>query len=511
VDLDKRPTESIDLRELLRPLRSRWWLILALVATATAGTYLYYASKPKRYTASTELLIRASEADAGFSSSDASRTAKDLVRLLKSSPVVEQVQRDAGVSGQVSASASTDSDFVTVTATAGSPNHAARLAHAYADALVASRRGQLRKDTEEALITARRDLALLPAGRVKADSRSALRSRINNLEAALTVPGAGAERVGQARPPSGSSAPRPERNAAFAFLLSLMLGVAAAYALAWLDRRIRHVEEVERVFGLNLIGVVPHAAPASERGGRYPTADQFFREAFRTLLTNIQCSSLDHPPGTVLVTSALPAEGKSTVVHNLALASRDSGLRVAVVESDLHAPSLATMFRVQTAPGLMNVLSGGADLGDALQRVTADTPAATEVELATVMAAANGDSAAVSDGSISVLTSGSVTANPPALLATERVTSLFDQIAAEYDLTLIDSSPLLTVSDSVPLLSLADATILVCRVGLATVPAVRRVTEILQRQPRANILGVVANDVPTEEFERRYADYYGTA
>jgi tyrosine-protein kinase Etk/Wzc len=151
------------------------------------------------------------------------------------------------------------------------------------------------------------------------------------------------------------------------------------------------------------------------------------------------------------------------------------------------------------------------DLDDALQRVAVEASSATEVGSAIMTAAGNGDPSAVRDGSISVLTSGSVTANPPAVLATERVTSLFDQIAAEYDLTLIDSSPLLTVSDSVPLLSMADATILVCRAGLATVPAVRRVTEILQRHPRANILGVVANDVPTKEFERRYAGYYGTA
>ncbi len=469
---------------------------------------MYYASQPKKYTASTELLIRASEADTGFSSGNASRTSQNILRLLKSSPVVEEVRNDVGVSGHVSAAASTDSDFVTVKVTANSPQNAARLANAYADALVTGRRGQLRSDTQEALRAARQDLAALPRGPGNADSRATIRSRISDLEAALTLPRAGAERVGQARPPSGPSAPRPARNAAFAFLLSLMLGIALAYLLDRLDRRIRRVEDVERVYGLNLVGVVPHIAPAGEDGGRDPMADRFFREAFRTLLTNIQCANLARPPRTVLVTSAVPGEGKSTVVRNLALAARDSGLRVAVVESDLRDPSLAPMFRIQAAPGLMNVLSGGVDLGDALQRVTADAPA-TAVESATVTAATNGDPAA--NGSISVLTSGSVPANPPALLATGRVSSLFDQIAAEYDLTLIDSSPLLTVSDSVPLLSMADATILVCRVRLATVPAVRRVTEILQRHPRSNILGVVANDVPTKEFERRYAGYYGTA
>ena len=104
----------------------------------------------------------------------------------------------------------------------------------------------------------------------------------SDLQAALTVPGVGAEPVGRARPPGGSSAPRPVRNAAFALLLSLMLGVAAAYALEWLDPRIRHVEAVDRVYGLNLVGVVPHAPPGGERDGRDPTVDRFFREALRT-------------------------------------------------------------------------------------------------------------------------------------------------------------------------------------------------------------------------------------
>jgi hypothetical protein len=90
---------------------------------------------------------------------------------------------------------------VTVSVTASSANDAARLANAYADALIAGRRGQLRGDTEEALRTARRDLAALPSGSGSADARSTLRSRIDDLEAALALPRAGAERVGRARPP----------------------------------------------------------------------------------------------------------------------------------------------------------------------------------------------------------------------------------------------------------------------------------------------------------------------
>jgi Mrp family chromosome partitioning ATPase len=476
-------------------------LILAVVAVATGGTYLYYASKPKLYTASTQVLIQASASDVGFSAGNATRTANNILQLLKSSPVVEEVVRSVGGSGRVTAAASSDSDFVTVTVTADTPQRAARLANAYVDALISGRESQLRKNTEEGLRAARQDLEALPPGPQSAGQRTQLKSQIADLQAALTLPRAGAEPVGRAQPPSGPSEPRPLRNAAFAFVLSLLLAVAAVYVLDRLDKRIRHVEDVERAYGVSLFGVVPH------HQGQDPMVDQSFDEAFRSLLTNIQCADLDRPPRTVLVTSALPGEGKSTVVRNLALAARDSGLRVAVVESDLRNPSLATMFRIEATPGLVNVLSGGMDLGDALQRVAADAP----VAVAAPGAATNGDSSPVPPGSISVLTSGTASANPPAVLATEGLSSLFDQITAEYDLALIDSSPLLTVSDAVPLLARADATILVARVGQVTVPAVRRVTEILRRHPRMNVLGVVANDVSSKEFKRLAAGYFGTA
>jgi Mrp family chromosome partitioning ATPase/capsular polysaccharide biosynthesis protein len=491
--------EPVDLRELLRPIRSRWWLIVAVVVVATAGTYLYYSLQPDRYTASTDILIRPSEADPGFSSGDAGRTSKNILRLLKSSPVVESVKNDLGVSGHVSATASTDSDFVTITVTANSAQNAARLANAYAEALVTGRSNRLRNDAAQELRIARQDLAALPPGPQSADSRSTLRSRIADLEAAVNLPRAGAERIGTARPPSAPSSPRPVRNAAFGFILSLMLGIAAAYLLDRFDRRIRQAEDVERVYGLELLGAIPHAAPAMHA---------FFREAFRALLTNVQVTRLDDPPRTVLVTSAVPGEGKSMVVRNLALAARDSGLRVAIVESDLRRPSLAAMFNIPASPGLVNVLSDGLDVRRALQKV-ASVPAG--VESATPGAESNGDSAPLRPGSISVLTSGSESASPPAVLVSERVKSLFDEIAADFDLVLIDSSPLLTVSDSLPLLSRADGTLVVCRVGLATIPAVRRVSEILALQAGARVLGVIANDVPAKEFERRHAGYYGTA
>jgi Mrp family chromosome partitioning ATPase len=497
--------EPLDLRELLRPIRRWWWMIVLVVAAVTAATYLYYSSQPKVYTASTEVLIRPTESDPGFNTGTPDRVGQNLIRILQSSGVVEQVVRSSGVSGGVSASLSETSDFIIVTAQADSAVGAAKLANAYADALLVSRRRGLRQETEETLRAAQKELAELPPGPDSELTRTTLLAKIQGLEAASALPPTGAERIDRALPPGAATEPQPEKNARYAFFLSLLLSVAAAYGLERLDRRLKRLDEVERAFGgLPLLGAIPHGKPRRD-GVTVGTSDEvLFREAFRTIHTNLAFSNLDRPPRTILVTSALPGEGKSTFVQNLAMAYRDSGLRVAVVESDLRQPTLATMFRVQAGPGLTNVLSGAAELAETVQTVET-LPAVTSTS------SGNGTSTPDQPGSISVLTSGPAPVNPPVVLATERFRSLFDEIASEYDITIVDSAPLLAVSDSVPLLSRVDGIILVCRLGKATYDSVKQVKSLMLRHPDANVLGVVANDVPLKAFGGRYADYYNSA
>jgi Mrp family chromosome partitioning ATPase/capsular polysaccharide biosynthesis protein len=499
--------ESVDVRELLRPIWRWRWIIIFVVAAVTAGTYYYYASKPSEYTTSTEILIKQNETDPGFESGNPDRVAQNLLRLFESSGIAAQARRRTGVSGHVDAEQSEGVDFIQVTVVAGSAEGAARLANAYADILIADRRATIRREAESQLRAARQELlALSPTDEA---ARTELQGRIDSLTAAQRDSTVGAEQVDAALPPDSPSAPRPRRNAAFAFFVSLLLAVAAAYGLDRLDRRIKRSEEAEKAYGFPLLTSVPHAPSASKDDGADLVPEPAFREAFRTLHTNLLFASLDRAPKTILVTSALPSEGKSTVVRNLALAYRDAGLRVAVVDSDLRHPNLATLFQVHPVPGLTNVLSGRTALSEALQQIGGDNPS---VATAVVEegASGNGASSPVRPGSISVLTSGPPPVNPPAVLATDRFQSIFDQIAAEYDVTLIDSAPLLAVSDSVPLFSRVDGTILVCRLGRATYDSVRQATTLLHRHA-ADVLGVVVNDVPAKGLENRYAGYYGAA
>jgi Mrp family chromosome partitioning ATPase/capsular polysaccharide biosynthesis protein len=499
-------SEPADLREYLRPLLTRWWLILAVVAVATGGTYAYYAAKPKEYTATTQVFLEASQVDqALFGATPASddRNTQNQVVLLTSRSVAKAVARRIDYEGDpgellssIRATPESGSDFVRVEATSDAPRRAARLANAFAQAFIRVRSAAARSQIRAARENAERERARLADVPANAAARGALESRIRRLRAIGSLPVSGAKQVDPALPPSRSSAPKPRRNALFAFAVSLMLAAGLAYALERLDRRIKRIDDLEALYGLPLLSAVPHSAglvnPATTA-----TATTPHREPFRTLRTNLQLAALDRRLRTVVVTSAVPGEGKSMVVRNLALACREAGLRVAVVDSDLRVPSLASLFNVRRRPGLTDVLTGSGNLDDALQPVAAegDRPRVSVRVRALARTSGNGAEGEANLGSLAVLTSGPPPPNPPAVLATERLQAVLDEIAATHDIVLIDSSPLLAVSDALPLISKADGTIVVGRLGLVTRDAVAAVTDLLGRVPGVDVLGIVANDV----------------
>jgi Mrp family chromosome partitioning ATPase len=235
------------------------------------------------------------------------------------------------------------------------------------------------------------------------------------------------------------------------------------------------------------------------------------REPVRSLRTNLQLASLDRPLHTLLVTSAVAAEGKSTVVRNIALAYQEAGLRVAVVEADLRRPVLADFFKIRARPGLTDVLAGESEIGEALQGVSGSVALAQTVgEKVQSAVHTNGTSRQLkAAGSLTVLTSGPKPPNPPSVLAAARVRSLFDEIAQDYDIVLIDSAPLLAVSDAVPLLTQVDGVVLVGRLGSSRRETARRVMELLRRIPDANVLGIVANGMDKSELAAGYGYGYG--
>jgi tyrosine-protein kinase len=500
--------ETTDVRRYITPVWSRRWMILAVVVLATAATYLYYNSKPKQYTASSDIYVQTSPLDRALFGTDASgaldpdRNTADQAKLLRSRSVAETVAKRQHFSGDprallsaIDVKASSGSDFVTIKATQSSPAAAAQLANAFAAAFIAQRKAATRADITAGRQVAEAELARIGSSRVNAAGRKALRDRIQRLRVIEGLLTGGAEQVDQAVPPTTPSAPKPKRDALFALFVSLVFAIGAAFGLDRIDRRIRRVDEVEALYDLPLLTTVAHTRRmAPDADGKAVIPDDL-REAFRTLRTNLQLLSLDQPARTILVTSAVPKEGKSSVVRNLALAYREAGARVVVVEADLRQPTMKSLFHIEAESGFTNVLTGEQRLSTALQPVAARGETAVLAPArARVGIGKPEDNGARNAGELAVLTSGQPTANPPAVLASQRVREVLAEIAGNHDVVLIDSPPILAVSDAIPLLSAVDGTIVVARLDLSTHDAARRTMQLIRRVPGARVLGVVAND-----------------
>jgi Mrp family chromosome partitioning ATPase len=219
----------------------------------------------------------------------------------------------------------------------------------------------------------------------------------------------------------------------------------------------------------------------------------------RGLRTNLQLATLDSPVRTLLVTSAGAGEGKSTLVRELALAYNEAGLRVAVIECDLRRPTIGRLMKVDPEPGLTQVLLDECGLAEAVQQAHVEVSSDQHAAVA-VGSGVSSNGRAGTAATLSVLTGGGQIANPPTVLGAQRMRRLIETSREHNDIVIIDSSPLLGVADTFPLLALVDGTILVARLGVATRASARRAREIIDRIPGAEVLGVVANDVPRADF-----------
>jgi receptor protein-tyrosine kinase len=508
-----------DLRDFLRPIWRHRWLVAIVVAVTTVATYAYDEHKPDEFKSSTQIFLQASEVDqALFSLGGPVQGDRNIVNqasLLQTPSVARVVARRIGFNGDpdvllssISVTPSTGSDFLVVTAVAGTAPRAAELANTFAAAFISLRAATTRAEVRRALGTARRQLATMPVTKTTSTSRDTLRTQISSLEAISALAPGGAKQVDTAVPASARSAPQPRRAALFGFALSLVLAMLAAYGLERLNRRVKHLEEVAPAYGVRVLAALPHlqGSTITRNNGDAPEIVPAFREAVRGLRTNLRLASADKPLRSFLVTSAVPSEGKSTLVLNLALAYADSGLRVAVIECDLRIPSMAKLIAVKPSPGLTEVLAGECELAAAVQRVEVGAPAVARTAVATGGGVSTGAWAS-EPAALTVLTAGAPPADPSSLLATQRMTNIIESARADADIVILDTPPLLSVADALPLLGTVDATIVVARIGAINRAAGRRVREIIEHIPGASLLGVVANDVPPAELSGEYYGY----
>ena len=275
--------------------------------------------------------------------------------------------------------------------------------------------------------------------------------------------------IGSANLPDDPSSPRPVRYVAVGIFLGLLVGVTAAIARVRLDRTVKDPEEAAAIAGAPVIGTVVRDEGLAKRHVLDRGSAARAAEDYRQLRTNLQFLNVDTPPQVIMVTSAMPSEGKTTLVLNLAMALAEAGRRVVVVDADLRRPRVTSYLGMVGGVGLTNVLSGQADVAEVVQEH--------------------------SEAGISVLGAGPTPPNPSELLSSSHMVALIAELREKHDYVLVDAPPLLPVADATGLAVMVDGAVLSVRYGESRKDQLKRSADSV-RQVGARVLGVVLNIVP---------------
>jgi capsular exopolysaccharide synthesis family protein len=292
-----------------------------------------------------------------------------------------------------------------------------------------------------------------------------------------------AELLSRARVPDSPSSPKIARNTAVGAVLGLMLGAVFALLVARLDRRVRRVEELEGAVG-PLIGTIPTSKALArftqgDDSTTGPAAQELpfeESEAFLMLGTRLRYLDSDHPLRTVVVTSSLPGEGKTTVAANLAMAQAMTGSSICLIEADLRKPGFARATGLRERPGLAEVLTGHSPLGAAIQPISEPNGTAVRRD-------------------VNVIVAGSTPPKPVELTKSREMEELVTELSRRYELVVVDAPPPTLFADAIPLLKLADGVLVIAQVGRSTPDTLARLRAELQMLD-ARVIGVVANRAP---------------
>jgi receptor protein-tyrosine kinase len=280
----------------------------------------------------------------------------------------------------------------------------------------------------------------------------------------------------------GAVSPNIPLNIVIAGLIGLLLGITLAVSRELLDRTIRTADHVAAITDAPVLASIGfdadiRRAPLLTDLGGFAART----EAFRLLRTNLQFIDLDHQPRCLVISSAIPGEGKTTTSTNLAIALAQTGRRTLIVDADLRRPRVASTLGLDPAIGLTTALVGKTEIADAIQ--------------------VHGPSG------LHVLASGAKPPNPTEILQSRVTHDLIRRLRASYDTVIIDAPPLLPVADSSVLATLGDGVILVVRHAHTTrdqvADAVSRVTHVGGR-----LYGIVVNMVAKRAVGSYYYYYY---
>ena len=276
-----------------------------------------------------------------------------------------------------------------------------------------------------------------------------------------------------ARRPGGPYSPNVRRTVMLATFLGLFFGVGLILGLDYLDHTLRSPDQVERYLGLETLTALPIMTEDNSR---------VLRESFQSLRTAIMLASRGDECHVVMVTSAVPEEGKTTVAFNLAKVLATAGSRVLLVDSDLRKPRIHRMIKAKNVRGLTSVVLGERSVSEVIHHF----PNVPDLDL---------------------ITSGPLPPNPPELFGKQTFRQLLDEARTNYDWVILDTPPVASVTDPVICASNADLAILVVQYGATRRQVVRESIRLLSRTP-VRIAGVLLNKVDIERDHYYYAGYY---
>jgi len=293
-----------------------------------------------------------------------------------------------------------------------------------------------------------------------------------------------------ARPAINAVFPNIRVNLALAFLFSMLMGVSAALIADVLDRTVRDPEQVMRTLNTQVVGSLPGVKEIRAINGSAlitakPTGDSGitgYDEAVRTLRNSILLADFDRRLRTLMITSAAPSEGKSTIATNLAIAHAQQGHKTLLIDGDLRRPSVHRRLDLPSTAGLSDLLT---DQQLPWQEVVVHVEAVPNLD--------------------------ALLAGPPSRRACDLIgvglAEILEQARKDYDLILIDSPPLLGFPEPLQMSALVDGVLLVARSGQTDRKALGSTIGTLNRL-RANILGIVMNEVRADTSETYYYHYY---
>jgi len=412
----------MEFKDYVRIMRAHWVGVLVLVALGVLAAAGYNLSASKVYEASASGFFSSGKAANPGLASQADQYAKSratsYVSIAKGLDIATAVQKDLGVTTSPSVLASevsvTNPDntvLISVTARASTGQAAIDLANAWAKEL-AAKVGV----TEGTTDASKHGLRLTPSLSTDAPTTPVL--------------------------------PRTKVNLVLGLLVGLMLGFVYALIRKQFDRRLRSTEEVEKQFGVPVIGLVPQSSSMRQADsnalalavtGAGSSSSASTAEAFRKLRTNLAFMDVDHPPRIIVVTSPKQSDGKSTVAANLAAAIAIGGQPVTLIDGDLRRPTVAHSLEMVDGAGLTDVLVGRVTAAEVMQDHP-DVPG------------------------LRVLASGAIPPNPSELLGSQAMRTLITDLAKDA-MVIIDAPPLLPVTDAAVLTRSADGAIVVITHG----------------------------------------------